>query len=195
VAEAMYYTAHLRGLTRLDAIRERDHLLERWQIGSWRRQTGSQLSGGQRRLVQLTVAMAGSPPVGILDEPTNGASFGGRSRTVRLAGPRGRDRRGARSRDSGQHTSGPEGDKGEEVMLTHIVRRFTPFAEVEVEVIARISLDPSTGKVTIEGEGGSLWHDYDEREKDLSDEERFKMFPFHFVGASFISVQTVDEDE
>jgi len=80
-------------------------------------------------------------------------------------------------------------------MPVHIVRQFTPFAEVKLEVIARISLDPSTGKVTIEGEGGSLWHDYDEREKDLSDEERFKMFPFHFVGASFISVQTVDEDE
>ena len=31
----------------------------------------SRLSGGQRRLLRLAVAMAGQPPILILDEPTN----------------------------------------------------------------------------------------------------------------------------
>lgn len=71
VSEALYYTAHLRGLSRPDASAERDKLLEQWQIGPWRHTIGSRLSGGQRRLMQLAVAMAGSPPIVILDEPTN----------------------------------------------------------------------------------------------------------------------------
>jgi len=32
---------------------------------------GTRLSGGQRRLLRLAVAMAGFPPVLVLDEPTN----------------------------------------------------------------------------------------------------------------------------
>lgn len=71
VGEALYYTARLRGLTRLDAQQERQHLLESWEIGSLRDQINTRLSGGQRRLLRLTVAMTGSPPVLILDEPTS----------------------------------------------------------------------------------------------------------------------------
>ena len=71
VAEALYFTAHLRGMSRAEARSERDRLLELWQIGGLRNKYSSQLSGGQRRLLRLAVAMAGSPPVLMLDEPTN----------------------------------------------------------------------------------------------------------------------------
>jgi ABC-2 type transport system ATP-binding protein len=71
VGEALYFTAHLRGLSRASARQERDRLLELWQIEPLRRKIGLQLSGGERRLMQLAVAMAGNPPVLLLDEPTN----------------------------------------------------------------------------------------------------------------------------
>src|SRR5215213_6386519 len=63
VAEALYFTAHLRGVRRADAHKERDALLKLWQIESLRRTYTPELSGGQKRLLQLAVAMAGSPPV------------------------------------------------------------------------------------------------------------------------------------
>ena len=69
--EALYFTAHLRGLSRSEAQQERDRLLALWQIESLRDQYSSRLSGGQRRLLRLAVAMAGQPPILILDEPTN----------------------------------------------------------------------------------------------------------------------------
>ena len=71
VGEALYFTAHLRGMSRTQARRERDALLELWQIEDLRDRDNSRLSGGQRRLLRLAVAMAGSLPVLILDEPTN----------------------------------------------------------------------------------------------------------------------------
>lgn len=71
VGEALYFTAHLRGLSRAQACQERDTLLELWQIEALRDRDNSRLSGGQRRLLRLAVAMAGSLPVLILDEPTN----------------------------------------------------------------------------------------------------------------------------
>ena len=71
VGGSLYYTARLRGLSRAAATKERDRLLERWQIGPIRDKPSSRLSGGERRLLRLAVAMAGEPPVLILDEPTN----------------------------------------------------------------------------------------------------------------------------
>ena len=71
VGEALYFTAHLRGMSRSQARRERDDLLELWQMEALRDRDNSRLSGGQRRLLRLAVAMAGSLPVLILDEPTN----------------------------------------------------------------------------------------------------------------------------
>jgi ABC-type multidrug transport system ATPase subunit len=71
VGEALYFTAHLRGLTRAEARREREKQLELWQIGPLRDRTSLRLSGGERRLLRLAVAMAAAPPVLILDEPTN----------------------------------------------------------------------------------------------------------------------------
>ena len=71
MGEALYFTAHLRGFSRSDAKKERDRLLSLWQINSLRDQYSSRLSGGQQRLLRLAVAMAGRPPILILDEPTN----------------------------------------------------------------------------------------------------------------------------
>lgn len=71
IAESLYFTAHLRGLSRRDACQERDRLLHQWKMTEWRNQPAARLSGGQLRLLRLAVAMAGSPPVLILDEPTN----------------------------------------------------------------------------------------------------------------------------
>ncbi len=69
--EALYFTAHLRGLSREKARQERDRLLALWQAESLRDRYSSRLSGGQRRLLRLAVAMAGQPSILILDEPTN----------------------------------------------------------------------------------------------------------------------------
>ena len=71
VGEWIYFTAHLRGLDRNAARHECTRLLDLWQIGELRNKTNRHISGGQKRLLQLAVAMAGSPPVLILDEPTN----------------------------------------------------------------------------------------------------------------------------
>ncbi len=71
ISESLYFTAHLRGLNRREACQERDRLLHQWQMTEWRDQPAVRLSGGQLRLLRLAVAMAGSPPVLILDEPTN----------------------------------------------------------------------------------------------------------------------------
>ncbi|GAB4376856.1 MAG: ABC transporter ATP-binding protein [Elainellaceae cyanobacterium] len=71
IAESLYFTAHLRGMTRREARQECDRLLYQWKMTEWRNQPAARLSGGQLRLLRLAVAMAGSPPVLILDEPTN----------------------------------------------------------------------------------------------------------------------------
>lgn len=71
VGEAIYFTAHLRGLSRRDALAECERMLALWEIGPLRHKTNLRLSGGESRLLQLAVAMAGSPPVLLLDEPTN----------------------------------------------------------------------------------------------------------------------------
>ncbi len=71
VGESLFFTAHLRGLSRGEAHTERDRLLDLWQLSPLKNKPVAQLSGGQKRLVQIAVTMAGEPPVLILDEPTN----------------------------------------------------------------------------------------------------------------------------
>ncbi len=71
VEEALYFSAHLRGLSRGDALAERDRLLKLWQLEDLRGHDSSRLSGGQRRLLRLAVATAGDRKILALDEPTN----------------------------------------------------------------------------------------------------------------------------
>lgn len=71
VREAIHFTARFRGLSRRDARAEVARLLDEWGIGDLADRAAAQLSGGQRRLLQLAVTMAGRPEVLILDEPTN----------------------------------------------------------------------------------------------------------------------------
>lgn len=71
VGEALYFAAHLRGLSRSDARNERDLLMEIWHIGHLRDKYSTRLSGGESRLLRLAVATAGQMPILILDEPTN----------------------------------------------------------------------------------------------------------------------------
>lgn len=71
VAETLYFTGHLRGLSRRDARAECDTMLAKFDLGALRRQPANQISGGQKRLVLLATAMTARPPVLILDEPTN----------------------------------------------------------------------------------------------------------------------------
>ncbi len=71
VAEALYYSAHLRGMKRSAAIDERNRLLKLWEMEDLRDHYSSRLSGGQRRLLRLAVATAASSKALVLDEPTN----------------------------------------------------------------------------------------------------------------------------
>lgn len=71
VAEALYFTAHLRGLSARQAREARDQQLAIWELTELAGKSNKNLSGGQKRLLQLAVAMVADPPVLILDEPTN----------------------------------------------------------------------------------------------------------------------------
>ena len=71
VREAIYFTARFRGLSRREARAEAARLSAEWGIEHLAGRVAVRLSGGQRRLLQLAVAMAARPPVLILDEPTN----------------------------------------------------------------------------------------------------------------------------
>ena len=71
VDEAIYFAGHVRGLSRRAAALERDRLVDRLGLDGFRGRIARRLSGGQRRLLQLAVTMASSPPVLLLDEPTS----------------------------------------------------------------------------------------------------------------------------
>ena len=92
VGEALVWTARLRGLNRADAGREGERLLEQFGLGSLRDTPSSRLSGGERRLMRLAVAMAGRPPVLILDEPTNDLAPQRRRMVWELLGEMNRER-------------------------------------------------------------------------------------------------------
>jgi ABC-2 type transport system ATP-binding protein len=69
--EAIYFTGHMRGLTRPAARHEASRLVEEWGLGDVRKKAVRHLSGGQHRLVSLAATLTGNLPVLILDEPTN----------------------------------------------------------------------------------------------------------------------------
>ena len=71
VREALYFTAHLRGLSRKAAREEARAAMRFWDIGHLRKRDSAYLSTGERRLLRLAVATTANPPVLVLDEPTN----------------------------------------------------------------------------------------------------------------------------
>jgi ABC-2 type transport system ATP-binding protein len=70
VREAIAWTAMLRGVDKTRAFSESEGLIEQLELGSLVKRQLRKLSGGQRRLVQIGMTLAGSLPVIILDEPT-----------------------------------------------------------------------------------------------------------------------------
>jgi len=69
--EAIYFTGHLRGMSRADAKKAAAQLVEEWGLGEVRHKAVRHLSGGQNRLVGLAITLVADRPVMILDEPTN----------------------------------------------------------------------------------------------------------------------------
>jgi ABC-type multidrug transport system ATPase subunit len=93
LGEALYFTGHLRGLSRQDAKRERDRLIELWQLGGIQHQPADRLSDGEVRLMMLATALVGSPPVLLLDEPTNDLAPQRRQQVWRMLRELNQDRR------------------------------------------------------------------------------------------------------
>ncbi len=69
--EAIYFTGRLKGLPHKEAMRQRDSLIEQFDVGEIRRKPINQLSGGMQRMTGFIMALLGNPPLLVLDEPTN----------------------------------------------------------------------------------------------------------------------------
>ena len=70
VAEALRWTAMLRGCGKKTAVAEAAELMEILELRDLADRQVRKISGGQRRLVQLAMALVGRTPCVILDEPT-----------------------------------------------------------------------------------------------------------------------------
>ncbi|MGH2843614.1 MAG: ATP-binding cassette domain-containing protein [Solirubrobacteraceae bacterium] len=70
--ENLVLMARLRGRRREEAIRTVDALIERFDAAEFRDRLAKQLSGGQRRRVDLAAGLIDRPQLLVLDEPTTG---------------------------------------------------------------------------------------------------------------------------
>ncbi|HEX3325770.1 MAG TPA: ABC transporter ATP-binding protein [Actinomycetota bacterium] len=91
VLEAVTWTAMLRGAGKASARAETGDLLERLDLEQVADRQLRKLSGGQRRLVQIAMTLAGSLPVIILDEPTADIDPGLRKRIWQMLAARARE--------------------------------------------------------------------------------------------------------
>lgn len=69
--ELIYRTGRLRGMGRAEAGAATSSLLAEWHLTECADRWVCRLSGGQRRLTGLAVALIGDLPILVLDEPTN----------------------------------------------------------------------------------------------------------------------------
>jgi ABC-2 type transport system ATP-binding protein len=70
--ENLLLMAQLRGYHRQGAARVADGLIERFDMGEFRDQLVKNVSGGQRRRVDLAASLVVQPQLLVLDEPTTG---------------------------------------------------------------------------------------------------------------------------
>jgi oleandomycin transport system ATP-binding protein len=70
--ENLYMIGRLLDLSRKDARRRADEMLERFSLTEAAKRPAMQYSGGMRRRLDLAASMIGSPAVLFLDEPTTG---------------------------------------------------------------------------------------------------------------------------
>ena len=70
--ENLILMARLHGERRAAAGRTADRLIERFDIGEFRHKLVKQVSGGQRRRVDLAASLVSEPDLLVLDEPTTG---------------------------------------------------------------------------------------------------------------------------
>ncbi|MGO9661067.1 MAG: ATP-binding cassette domain-containing protein [Acidimicrobiales bacterium] len=70
--ENLVLMARLRGYGRLAAAKVADSLIERYDIGEFRDKLIKNVSGGQRRRVDLAASLVTRPRLVVLDEPTTG---------------------------------------------------------------------------------------------------------------------------
>ncbi len=88
VGEALRYTARLRGLGPAPAAAQADELMAILELESLNDRQIRRISGGQRRLTQLAMALVGRLPCVILDEPTADIDPALRARIWRLLSDR-----------------------------------------------------------------------------------------------------------
>lgn len=72
VIEQLAYFGELRGMTKQDAIKSADALLERLDMTEYRSAKLSTLSKGNQQKIQLVVTLINDPDIVILDEPFSG---------------------------------------------------------------------------------------------------------------------------
>ena len=72
VREHIYYFGRLKGLSKTDAEKNTNKILNMLNLKSYEKKRISELSGGLKRRVFVGIALVNEPPIIFLDEPTTG---------------------------------------------------------------------------------------------------------------------------